>query len=295
MSWAEVFKINSNMTKPLNTLISELISGVTTLLNTVNTNVTTVNTNVTNTKTLVGTVNTAVGNVNTAVSTSETNVKSAITSARDNNNSHVTTKTTEIKTQLKEMKFQPIKVITATGTYTPEKTGTYKVICVGKGGDGNVGTITDPSHVAGGGGGGVAIKTMSLSASTTYNVTVSSTASFGNILTATAGSKSSKSGSTITAGAGGTASGGDYNYNGEPGEEEYLYSKTTCRGGSVGVTISDLSRSYTFGTPSGMVHMMGDCLLKYGGGGAASLGQDVDNDAYVSTGFPAAVIIIPIE
>ena len=39
MSWVEVFKINNDMSKPLNTLISELFSGLTTSMNTINTNV----------------------------------------------------------------------------------------------------------------------------------------------------------------------------------------------------------------------------------------------------------------
>ncbi len=69
MSWVEVFKINSDMSKPLNTYISELISGLTTLVNTVNTNVT-------NTKTQVGTVNTTVNTINTTVNTINTKVQS---------------------------------------------------------------------------------------------------------------------------------------------------------------------------------------------------------------------------
>ena len=60
MSWVEVFKINNDMSKPLNTLISELLSGLTTLVNTVNTNVT-------NTKTQVNTINTTVNTINTKV------------------------------------------------------------------------------------------------------------------------------------------------------------------------------------------------------------------------------------
>lgn len=69
MSWVEVFKINSDMSKPLNTYISELISGLTTLVNTVNTNVT-------NTKTQVGTVNTTANTINTTVNTINTKVQS---------------------------------------------------------------------------------------------------------------------------------------------------------------------------------------------------------------------------
>lgn len=69
MSWVEVFKINSDMSKPLNVYISELISGLTTLVNTVNTNVT-------NTKTQVGTVNTTVNTINTTVNTINTKVQS---------------------------------------------------------------------------------------------------------------------------------------------------------------------------------------------------------------------------
>lgn len=195
--------------------------------------------------------------------------------------------------QLRDMKFQPIRVITATGTYTPEKTGLYKVICVGAGGKGVV-VESGGSYMGGGGGGGVAIKTLRLVKSTSYNITIGTTASFSNTLTATAGSSPMVVSGVETPGKGGTATGGDNNFTGESGEF-YVndYANYTCRGGSVGVMISDLSRHHFSYNSNGMLHTMGDSLLEYGGGGAAS--KSAGNIVGVSNGHPAAVIIIPLE
>jgi hypothetical protein len=285
MSWAEVFKINSNMTKPLNILISELISGVTTQITNLANSVTSVNTNVTNTKTQVGSVSTQVTNVGTQVS----NVNTAV--------GNVNTKLTQMSTQMRDSRFLPMKIITSTGTYTPEKTGTYKVICVGAGGDGST---NSSSYQASGGGGGVAIKTLRLLSTTAYNVTVSTTASFayGNTaITATSGGTGSAR--NAVGGTGGTASGGDYNYSGENGE--YVTStKGVPLGGSVGVFISELTirKSNISSVNSKVVELhYGDSILGYGGGGSASVLQDADNEDVSNpvNGLPAAVIIIPLE
>lgn len=296
MSWAEVFKINSNMTKPLNTLISELISGVTTLLNTVSTNVTTVNTNVTNTKTQVGTVNTTVNTINTNVSS----IKTSVTS--------LGTQLTNVNNMVKDSRFLPMRVITTTGTYTPEKTGTYKVICVGAGGDGGYGATSSPGG-GGGGGGGVAIKDIRLVRGTNYNVTVSTTASFAAGTTTISATRGG-SGTYSSGGSGGTASGGDYNYPGTAGSNVRAQGQAPT-GGSVGVVISGLTTtppSY-FGTliisasdPSRTYNVnfvYGDCILNYGGGGTgagayATTGTG-GSAGYATDGKPAAVIIIPLE
>lgn len=213
-----------------------------------------------------------------------------------------------INEQLRDMKYNPIRVITATGTYTPEKTGTYKVICVGKGGDGAVDKTSSPNNyrAAAGGGGGVAIRTMRLSRGTSYSVTVSTTASFADgstIVTATGGG-------SATSRSGGTASGGDSNYSGTAGG----YTSTEFLGatpGSVGVELSGLSCSpapvigtltdnLSASTTAG-AHVIslayGRCILEYGGGGngAAYYSNSSNADGITTPGRPAAVIIVPLE
>jgi hypothetical protein len=271
MSWAEIFKINSNLSKPLNILISELISSVTTLLNTINTNVT-------NTKTQVGTVNTAVSNVNTAVGTANT-------------------KLTQMSTQMRDSRFLPMRIITSTTTFTPEKNGTYKIICVGAGGNGDYYSKT----VASGGGGGVAIKTLPLSKSSTYNITVGTTASFSygsNSITATAGG--SADAGDREGWDGGTASGGDYNFVGTSGDYEYDESGICPPPGSTGVFLSELSESKTTNvTVLGTTFIVpyGNSILGYGGSGNAvyNYASSSSSAAAKTNGMPAAVIIIPLE
>lgn len=214
--------------------------------------------------------------------------------------------------QLRDLKFQEIKIITSSGTYTPTKTGLYKVICVGAGGDGDAlsGSGNVSPYAASGGGGGVAISTLALSSSGSYTVTVSSTASFVYsdeiTLTATAGGNGSKS----SGGSGGTASGGDNNYTGTDGvkiSDKY----TVPQSGGVSVYISGLSytpapifnslkmyvsSSYT-GTYAFALNY-GECLLGFGGGGTGACSQIASSTSYngsSSSGRPAAIIIVPLE
>ena len=209
--------------------------------------------------------------------------------------------------QLRDIKYQPIRIITATGTFKPEKTGLYKVICVGAGGDGNIyKSNTTASSLASGGGGGVAIKTLRLLSTTSYNVTVGTTASFthenGSLSAIAGGSGNANKGE---GGTGGTASGGDSNYVGTKGSSFYCNSSSNrqlCPApGSVGVFISDLSRKEE--SEWVVIHdapckiRYGDSILGYGGSGNAV--GDYDSTAGTQTttvnGLPAAVIIIPIE
>lgn len=201
--------------------------------------------------------------------------------------------------QMRDLKFQPIRIITQSTTYTPEKTGLYKVICIGAGGDGYFNDSSNNYSAAGGASGGVAIKTIKLTKATSYNVTVSTTASFSNELTATSG------GSSSSGGTGGTATGGDYNFAGKSGGSSN--SKTaSVKGGSIGVAISDLftigETLSGFGYDSSDLLQMynlryGDNLLGYGGGGGAALYRNSDTyvDGVRLNGLPAAVLIIPIE
>lgn len=208
--------------------------------------------------------------------------------------------TKPLNEQIREARFLPIRIITATGTYTPEKTGLYKVICVGAGGnaggDTGVGSTSKLAYAEGGGGGGVAIKTLRLSSTTSYNVTVSTTASFSTELSATAGQGSSAS----SPNSGGTAAGGDENYVGSKGVAFASTLKVGLAGGSVGVAITELTRtnSTTYTDFSSYITDLryGDGLLGYGGGAPTLVYSS--GSAYSSvkrTGQPAAVIIIPLE
>lgn len=269
MSWAKVKKINSNMSKSLDTLITEVKNALTTSIQAVTTN------------------------VNTQTQSVTTNVN---------------TKVQSINNRLNDLKYQPIRIITATGTFTPEKTGKYKVICVGAGGKGDTFKSTSSStsvKVASGGGGGVAIKTLRLLSTTSYNVTVGTTASFtheSGSLSATAGSGGDASDSE--GGTGGTASGGDFNYSGTNGSSHSVSvssnKKVSPTPGSVGVFISDLSRS---GESELMVILSEVCKLRYGdsilgyGGSGNAVGNATSSAAEHTSavGLPAAVIIVPIE
>lgn len=131
--------------------------------------------------------------------------------------------------QLHNFFFTPTTIITTTGTWICPKSGKYRVICVGAGGNGS-----DYSYGRTGGAGGVAIKNINMVMGTEYNITVGTTASFSSILTATAG-QDAWSGSA----GGGTGSGGDYNYTGQSGKTQTSYS--VLNGSSVGVFLSGLT------------------------------------------------------
>lgn len=200
-----------------------------------------------------------------------------------------------INEQIRDTICSPIRVITSNTTYTPEKTGMYKVICVGAGGnsDGFYGVNTT---LGSGGGGGVAIKIMKLLSTQNYNVTVGSTASFGSTLTATAGGVGSSNNNGGTGGAGGTASGGDFNFTGETGSGIW-YGKTSnsAKGGNVGTFITELSRqaiSHEGYSAFNIDLVYGMGILTYGGGAPGAVhGSGV----LERTGQPGAVIIIPLE
>lgn len=288
--WAEIkYALNSTLGtssfKPLNTLITDFITSKTT----------TITDHVTNErKTITDHVTAKVSdcetNVKKAVSSSETSIQQLITSETSDVELHVTSQTNTVKSRLEEMKFQPMRVITATTTFTPEKTGKYKVICVGKGGNGSsYASVTS----VGGGAGGVSIKTLELSSATNYSITISTTASFSNILSAVGGGDAS--GTTV--GTGGTASGGDYNYIGGSGEKVEV-SHTSGKGGSVGVYISELTRSINTVIPNistsndVIIGWYGDSILKYGAGAPGSMSMSGRGDSV--SGLPACVIIIPL-
>lgn len=203
-----------------------------------------------------------------------------------------------LNAQIRDMTCLPMRVITSSTTYKPEKTGIYKIICVGAGGSsgGERGNNSSNTIANSGGGGGVAIKTLRLLSTQSYNVTVGSTASFSSELTATAGS----GGTSSSVGSGGTASGGDYNYTGGSGKGDNGNTNQSVDGGGVGVAITGLSRKIIVHesnlTDYNVDLVYGDSILSYGGGAPSMMYSSSTYYYYLSkTGQPAAVIIIPLE
>lgn len=113
------------------------------------------------------------------------------------------------------------QVFTTTGanTFTPSRTGTYKVTLVGGGNTGGTASVAGNPGGGGGGAGATCIAWVSLTASTGYTVTVgaagSSTTLVVGATTYTAGAGSAGSGGTP--GSGGTATNGDINIAGGDG------------------------------------------------------------------------------
>lgn len=192
---------------------------------------------------------------------------------------------------IQESQYNAINVITATGTYKPSVSGLYRVICVGKGGDSYIkASSSNGNYACSGGGGGVAIKDIHLDSATSYNITVSTTASFANQLTATAG----ETPTTSTAANGGTASGGTYNFVGEKGEVGEG-TNVGASGGSVGVAIAELTRSNYAMDDNCVDALFGDSILNHGGGAPCMYRyRDSRYVKFLRTGLPAAVIIIPM-
>lgn len=203
-----------------------------------------------------------------------------------------------LNAQIRDMTCLPMRVILSSTTYRPEKTGIYKIICVGAGGNsgGERGNNASSTIANSGGGGGVAIKTLRLLSTQSYNVTVSSTASFSSELSATSGG----GGTSSSAGSGGTASGGDYNYSGGSGQGDRNNTNQSIDGGGVGVSIQGLSRKIIVHesdlTNYGVDLAYGESVLSYGGGAPSMMYVSGTYYYYLSkTGQPAAVIIIPLE
>lgn len=165
-------------------------------------------------------------------------------------------------------------------SFTPDKSGYYKIIAIGAGGVGDGTRLADNDYrVCTGGSGGVAIKTMKLLSSQSYTISFTygaANVSFNNILSATRGTDGDAR--NRDPGSGGTASGGDFNYNGISGQ--YIGESASLTGPGVGVFIPGLSQR-----ESGS----GNSIFGYGNGGSYSYS---DGSGYTG---PAAVLILPLE
>jgi len=166
------------------------------------------------------------------------------------------------------------------GTYTPTA-GMKKVlgIAVGSGGGGGGGINTDSSG-GGGGGGGTVIRLMTaaqIGASKAYVVGAGGAAAGnGNATTldaagalmnagggalGSAGATSTTVGTTTAGGAGGTATNGDLNIPGEPGERGTIFDGTNGYGGRGGNSM------FGFGGAESIINTAGNAGTAYGGGG----------------------------
>ena len=177
--------------------------------------------------------------------------------------------------QIREMQYIGSYVFTSSTTFTPDKSGYYKVIVVGAGGAYDYTGTTGNVCYASGGAGGVAIKNMHLLSTQEYTIDIErNNSTFNGNLVATAGGKGdSFPTSSATGGAGGTASGGDFNYDGLWGTVRV---NNPPKGGSVGVFIPGLMLPYSTETGLG--------ILGYGIGGT-----------FGAAAGGAAIIIIPLE
>lgn len=186
----------------------------------------------------------------------------------------------------------------SSGTYTPTaKMKKVWMIAVGPGGNGGNITAADEAS-GGGGGGGCAIKLFSaadIGASKPYTVGQSSgnnTTLNTTTLVANSGSNGAVTGNTTTVGvgaaggAGGTASGGDLNIPGEPGQRAIIYSTTHGCGGAGG------SSAFGNGGAESGTEAAGNNGTAYGGGGG---GAHTANDTNRNGGTGAAGVIYAIE
>ena len=129
--------------------------------------------------------------------------------------------------QIMDYSLIPARLFTTTGTFTPSVTGLYRIICIGAGGNGGNAITGGSGNKKGGGAGGVVIGIKRLTQNTVYNVTIGNNASFGNLMTATAGGDASIVNSAAVPGTGGSGSGDDCQiYDGNDGTND---------GGDVGV------------------------------------------------------------
>lgn len=203
--------------------------------------------------------------------------------------------------QARELAYAGSYLFVTSKSFTPDKTGWYKVIVVGAGGEGESHYREgSTSRICTGGSGGVAISTVNLKSTETYSVEVAGTqSSFNGQIIATSGTSgtASSSSSSSSEGSGGTAQGGDFNYSGLSGNEvssNYFYD-FYANGADVGVNIPELMRKETITsyTISDSELFTGEVSSGYGIlGYGASNGLGYNKKTHNKGG---CVLIIPLE
>ena len=195
-----------------------------------------------------------------------------------------------LNVQARELSFAGSYVFESSKTFTPDKSGWYKVIVVGAGGNHDLYMPQNTYYVRTGGSGGVCISTLKLLSTEKYEITISgNSASFEN-MTANRGGNASQN----SAGSGGTASGGEFNYPGLAGD--YVNSQVTRNGKDVGVFIPSLMERNTAmvasGEYGGIVAYSGYGILGHGASSGVAFSGSYNAVTEAQSG---CVIIIPLE
>lgn len=196
-----------------------------------------------------------------------------------------------LNVQMRDLAYNGSYLITSSTDFSPDKSGLYKVICVGQGG-----TSKDKHY---GGSGGVAIKTMHLDSSEIYPIVVDliKTSFNGTIIANRGGDGYPSSSDYLGRGEGGTAVGGDFNYTGTSGE-----GVSDGEGADVGVFIPGLMNapemvlaeySSTVSYNSSYTIRSGYGILGYGGGQGGSVTANYSFRVGIHKG--GCVLIIPLE
>ncbi len=196
--------------------------------------------------------------------------------------------------QARELAYAGSYIFESDTTFKPDKSGWYKVIVVGSGGETAVRTpSSSTNYFCSGGSGGVAISTLHLSSAKSYPVEVTGEqSSFNTTIIATAGTDG-VTGSNYMYGDGGTAEGGDFNYNGIDGVRKSTSVQNGAYGDgvSVGVYIPELMRREVRAAYHDSVYenvIGGYGILGYGASGGSRYGK-------ITPTGEGAVIIIPLE
>lgn len=193
--------------------------------------------------------------------------------------------------QARELAYVGLYLFTSNTVFTPDKSGWYKIIVVGKGGESRTGATNNPTRDVGASS-GVVVAVRNLSSLGSYTIGVNnSDSSFtynaDDVMTAGAGGD-------YNTGVGGTASGGDFRYRGVDGCR-YSAAGDAYVGHDTGVFIPGLSArcsgicsSLDYGTA---FVESGYGILGFGASAGVSL-YPTGTGPHKSTG---CVIVIPLE
>lgn len=194
--------------------------------------------------------------------------------------------TVPLNRQMRDNRFLPARIIESTQDFVVERSGWYKIICVGAGGDSYLTVNTKYT----GGAGGVSISTKHLNSGESIQVSFDngsvSVPQYG--MTASVGEDAKIS----RGGYGGTASGGDDNYTGQNGKKASDASNNN--GAGVGVYIPELNiQNIESVTTEDGVETVGLGFNILGYGRSATIASSYGADE--STRGGSACIIIPLE
>lgn len=205
--------------------------------------------------------------------------------------------TVPLNKQMRDNRFLPARIIETTQDFVVERSGWYKIICVGAGGDSTVGSGSGTS----GGAGGVSISTKLLTKGDIVPVSISD----GTTSIQFFGMTAEKGGDATSeeAGSGGNAYGGEENYKGLDGKR--ASESPNNNGAGVGVYIPELSfrnltqtvawsesSSYSAGYATLII---APSLLGYGHSSTQYYKPSGGSPRQESYSGAAACIIIPLE